>query len=54
MLSSVLAALGEFSEAIEEIETVIEGRERVLGPSHPWTLVAREKLATYRDSRRNA
>ncbi|MFE7711801.1 tetratricopeptide repeat protein [Streptomyces sp. NPDC057486] len=50
LLSQILAALGEIPEAIEHAEAVAEKRIRVLGPAHPWTVVAQERLAKYRMS----
>ncbi|MET8812057.1 tetratricopeptide repeat protein [Streptomyces sp. NPDC004549] len=52
LLSTVLAELGRYGEAIEEVEVVAEGRARVLGASHPWTLLSQECLEEYRRSHR--
>ncbi|MFF2507823.1 tetratricopeptide repeat protein [Streptomyces sp. NPDC058067] len=49
LLSSALDALGQNADAIEQAEVVVEGRVRVLGPTHPWTLVAEELLTQFRN-----
>ncbi|MDW6060012.1 tetratricopeptide repeat protein [Streptomyces sp. FXJ1.4098] len=53
-LSMILGALGQFTEALEHAEELVEGRTRVLGPAHPWTLFAKDLLEQYRRSQRNA
>ncbi|RFC72688.1 tetratricopeptide repeat protein [Streptomyces sp. AcE210] len=51
LLSSALDALGKNTEAIEQAEIVVEGRVRVLGPTHPWTREAEERLTQFRNQR---
>ncbi|MCX5406746.1 tetratricopeptide repeat protein [Streptomyces sp. NBC_00335] len=53
-LSKILHALGQNSEAIEHVQGVVEGRIRVLGLNHPWTVLAQETLQEYRASPREA
>ncbi|MFB7582885.1 tetratricopeptide repeat protein [Streptomyces hydrogenans] len=48
LLGNVLAALGRHEEAVEQLEIVTEGRIRLLGPAHPWTVSAQELLREYR------
>ncbi|MFC6064886.1 tetratricopeptide repeat protein [Streptomyces ochraceiscleroticus] len=48
LLSQVLEALGKHAEALGQAEAVVEGRMRVLGPEHPWTVTAQERLARFR------
>ncbi|MGW6144069.1 tetratricopeptide repeat protein [Streptomyces sp. NPDC055140] len=53
-LGAILHVLGQNTEAIEHLEEVAEGRTRVLGPNHPWTIYAKELLKQYRDSQRES
>ncbi|MFE5679199.1 tetratricopeptide repeat protein [Streptomyces erythrochromogenes] len=53
-LSVILHALGRSGEAIEHMEMVTEGRARVLGPNHPWTILAMELMQQYRASLRGS
>lgn len=50
-LGRALAALGRRGEAIEQIERVVEGRTRVLGPTHPWTHEAMELSSQWHQGR---
>ncbi|MFI0729680.1 tetratricopeptide repeat protein [Streptomyces sp. NPDC021225] len=52
-LSMILSALGQYTEAIEHGEKLVEGRTRVLGSTHPWTLFAKDLLDQSRRSQRN-
>ncbi|MCM1948503.1 tetratricopeptide repeat protein [Streptomyces sp. G2] len=47
-LGVTLHALGRQEEAVEQLEIVTEGRIRLLGPAHPWTVSAQELLREYR------
>ncbi|MFB7107235.1 tetratricopeptide repeat protein [Streptomyces hydrogenans] len=47
-LGVTLHALGRQEEAVEQLEIVAEGRIRLLGPAHPWTVSAQELLREYR------
>ncbi|MGW1011776.1 tetratricopeptide repeat protein [Streptomyces termitum] len=49
-LSVVLGALGRRDEAIEQAELLVEGRSRLLGPEHPWTVSAERLLRDHRDT----
>lgn len=49
-LCQILAALGRYSEAVEQGEVLVAGRVRVLGPDHPWTRTAQDLLAEYREA----
>ncbi|GAA1217712.1 tetratricopeptide repeat protein [Kitasatospora nipponensis] len=49
-LCAVLGALGQYPEAIEHAELLVDGRARVLGPAHPWTLYAQGLLDRFRSS----
>ncbi|MFJ3095190.1 hypothetical protein [Streptomyces hydrogenans] len=44
----MLAALGRHEEAVHQLDRVAEGRIRLLGPAHPWTVSAQELLREYR------
>ncbi|MEU9145970.1 tetratricopeptide repeat protein [Streptomyces sp. NPDC048349] len=48
LFALTLAGVGAFPEAIEQMETVLEKRTRVLGPDHPWTRDAGANLAAFR------
>ncbi|MEW5631851.1 tetratricopeptide repeat protein [Streptomyces hydrogenans] len=48
LLGNVLAALGRHEEAVHQLDRVAEGRIRLLGPAHPWTVSAQELLREYR------
>ncbi|MER5734584.1 MULTISPECIES: tetratricopeptide repeat protein [unclassified Streptomyces] len=52
LLGTVLAALERYEEAVEQLETVVEGRIRLLGPAHPWTVSAEALLQQYRNAAR--
>ncbi|MGW5002079.1 tetratricopeptide repeat protein [Streptomyces hydrogenans] len=47
-LGVTLHALGRHEEAVEQLEIVAEGRIRLLGPAHPWTVSAQDLLLQYR------
>ncbi|MGW2081964.1 tetratricopeptide repeat protein [Streptomyces sp. NPDC001939] len=48
-LSRILNALGHQADAIEQAKIVTQGRIRILGPAHPWTLRAQDLLDQYRN-----
>ncbi|WP_251065700.1 tetratricopeptide repeat protein [Streptomyces sp. ISL-44] len=50
LLALTLAGVGEFPEAIELMEVVVEKRTRILGPDHGWTRNSVDNLADLRAS----
>ncbi|GGZ22684.1 tetratricopeptide repeat protein [Streptomyces poonensis] len=49
-LGNVLYSIGHHTEAVEHATYLVEGRTRVLGSSHPWTLHAKDLLNHFRGS----
>lgn len=47
-LAFCLMAEDRTGEAVEQLELVATGRERMLGPEHPDTVTARERVARVR------
>jgi hypothetical protein len=49
----VLSRQGKHADAESEFQSVLDARLRVLGPDHPDTLVARRRLQSLQNDRRD-